>query len=74
MQHHASPTEAAEYFTAMAKHVEAADSACDEAHAFITSIIETFAWESFSPDQRSSIKEWHQGVQAARIALRLPSL
>ena len=74
MQHKAPPAEAAELFTAIAKHVEAVDQSLDEAHATIVSIIETYAWESWTPDQRLLIKQWHTGIQSARVAMKLPQI
>ena len=39
-------------------------------HPLITSIAETVEWSSFTPEQRSSLAQWHGGVREARIALR----
>ena len=64
------PAEATDLFLQCAKFVEAVDEAIDEADALITSVVETIEWESFSPDQRASLAQWHSGVREARIALR----
>ena len=64
------PAEATDLFLQCAKFVEAVDEAVDEADALITSVTETIEWESFSPDQRASLAQWHSGVREARIALR----
>ena len=65
-----TPTEATDLFVQCAKFIEAVDEAIDEADALITSVTETIKWESFSPDQRASLAQWHSGVREARIALR----
>ena len=65
-----TPAEATDLFLQCAKSVEAVDEAIDESDARITSAIETIEWESFSPDQRASLAQWHSGVREARIALR----
>ena len=65
-----TPAEATDLFVQCAKFVEAVDEAVDEADALITSVVETIDWESFSPDQRASLAQWHSGVREARIALR----
>ena len=65
-----TPAEATDLFVQCAKFIEAVDEAIDEADALITSVIETIEWESFSPDQRASLAQWHSGVREARIALR----
>jgi len=65
-----NPAEATDLYLQCAKFVEACDEAIDEADALITSVVETVAWESFSPDQRASLSQWHSGVREARIALR----
>jgi hypothetical protein len=65
-----NPAEASDLFVQCAKFVEACDEAIDEADALITSVVETIEWESFSPDQRASLSQWHSGVREARIALR----
>ena len=65
-----TPTEATDLFVQCAKFVEAVDEAVDEADALITSVVETIDWESFSPEQRASLAQWHSGVREARIALR----
>ena len=62
--------EATDLFAQCAKFIEAVDEAIDEADALITSVTETIKWESFSPDQRASLAQWHSGVREARIALR----
>jgi len=62
--------EAEDLFLKCATFVEACDEAIDEADALITSVVETIAWESFSPAQRASLSQWHSGVREARIALR----
>jgi len=48
----------------------ACDEAIDEADALLTSIAETISWESFNPEQRASLVQWHSGVRESRIALR----
>ena len=68
--HRVTPTEATDLFLQCAKFVEAVDEAIDESDALITSVIETIEWESFSPEQRASLAQWHSGVREARIALR----
>ena len=68
--HRVTPAEAAELFLNAAAFVEAIDTAVDEADALITSIAETVEWSSFTPEQRSSLAQWHGGVREARIALR----
>ena len=65
-----TPAEATDLFVQCAKFVEAVDEAIDEADALITSVTETIKWESFSPEQRASLAQWHSGVREARIALR----
>ena len=65
-----TPVEATDLFVQCAKSVEAVDEAIDKTDARITSVIETIEWESFSPDQRASLAQWHSGVREARIALR----
>ena len=65
-----TPAEATDLFVQCAKSVEAVDEAIDEADALITSVTETIEWESFSPEQRASLAQWHSGVREARIALR----
>ena len=62
--------EATDLFVQCAKSVEAVDKAIDKTDARITSVTETIKWESFSPDQRASLAQWHSGVREARIALR----
>ena len=69
-----TPTEAADYFLRCAEALEKTDDALDEALAVITSIVDTIHWESFTPEQRTAIKEWHLGVIAARKTLRLPNV
>jgi len=69
-----TPNEAADYYLRCAEAIERTDEALDEALAVITSIVNTIAWESFSPEQRTAIKEWHLGVIAARKSLRLPNV
>ena len=66
--------EATDLFLKCATFLEAADEALDEAYALILSVVETTDFESFSPDQRASLAQWHTGVREARHALRLPSL
>jgi hypothetical protein len=68
--HRVTSHEATDLYLQCAKFVEAVDEAVDEADALITSVVETIAWESFSPDQRASLAQWHSGVREARIALR----
>ena len=68
--HRVTPVEATDLFLKCAKFVEAVDEAADEADALITSVVETIEWESFSPDQRASLAQWHSGVREARISLR----
>ena len=68
--HRVTPAEATDLFLKCATFVEACDEAIDEADALITSVVETIEWESFSPDQRASLSQWHSGVREARIALR----
>ena len=68
--HRVTPTEATDLFLQCAKFIEAVDEAIDEADALITSVTETIEWESFSPEQRASLAQWHSGVREARIALR----
>ena len=68
--HRVTPAEATDLFLKCATFVEACDEAIDETDALITSVVETIAWESFSPDQRASLAQWHSGVREARIALR----
>ena len=68
--HRVRPAEATEVSLQCAKFIEAVDEAIDEADALITSVTETIEWESFSPDQRASLAQWHSGVREARIALR----
>jgi hypothetical protein len=72
--HRVTPTEAADYFIRCAEAIERTDDALDEALAVITSIVDTIHWESFNPEQRTAIKEWHLGVIAARKSLRLPNV
>jgi hypothetical protein len=72
--HRVTPNEAADYYLRCADAIEAADEALDQAHAVITSIVDTISWESFDPEQRTAIKEWHLGVIAARKSLRLPNV
>jgi hypothetical protein len=72
--HRVTPTEAADYFLRCAEAVEKADDTLDEALAVILSVIETIHWESFTPEQRSAIKEWHLAVAAARKSLQLPDV
>jgi hypothetical protein len=62
--------ESADLFFKAATFIEAIDTAIDEADALITSIAETISWESFTPDQRASLAQWHGGVREARLALR----
>ena len=68
--HRVTPAEATDLFLKCAKFVEAVDEAIDKTDARITSVIETIEWESFSPEQRASLAQWHSGVREARIALR----
>ena len=65
-----TPVEATDLFVQCAKSVEAVDEAIDKTDARITSVIDTIGWESFSPEQRASLAQWHSGVREARIALR----
>ena len=65
-----TPAEATDLFAQCAKSVEAVDEAVDEADARITSVIDTIGWESFSPEQRASLAQWHSGVREARFTLR----
>ena len=65
-----TPVEATDLFAQCEKFVEAVDKAIDKTDARITSVIDTIAWESFSPEQRASLAQWHSGVREARIALR----
>ena len=69
-----TPTEAADYYLRCAEAVEKTDDSLDEALAVITSVVDTISWESFTPEQRTAIKEWHLGVIAARKSLRLPNV
>ena len=62
--------EATDLFLQCANSVEAVDEAIDESDARITSVIETIDWESFSPEQRASLAQWHSGVREARFTLR----
>jgi hypothetical protein len=66
--------EATDLFLKCAESIEAVDDALDEAYAVIVSIIDTIDFESFSPDQRVAIQDWHLAVIAARKTLRLPSI
>ena len=68
--HRVTRHEAEDLFLKCATFVEACDEAIDEADALITSVVETIAWESFNPEQRASLAQWHSGVREARIALR----
>jgi hypothetical protein len=74
MPQRVTPPEAADYFNRCAESIEAVDDALDEAYAVIVSIVDTIDWESFSPDQRVAIQDWHLAVIAARKTLRLPSI
>ena len=65
-----TPAQAADLFHSAATFVEAVDSALDEADALITQVAETVSWESFNPEQRASLSQWHSGVREARYALR----
>ena len=65
-----TPVEATDLFHKCKKFFEAVDEAIDKTDARITSVIETIAWESFSPEQRALLAKWHSGVREARIALR----
>ena len=65
-----TPAEATDLFVQCAKSVETVDEAIDKTDARITSVIDTIGWESFSPEQRASLAQWHSGVREARIALR----
>ena len=65
-----TPAEATDLFDQCEKFVEAVDKAIDKTDARITSVIDTIEWESFSPEQRASLAQWHSGVREARIALR----
>ena len=68
--HRVTPTEATDLFLQCAKSVTAVDEAIDQTDARITGVIETIDRESFSPEQRASLAQWHSGVREARIALR----
>ena len=68
--HRVTHVEATDLFLKCEKFVEAVDEPIDEADALITSVIDTIEWESFSPEQRASLAQWHSGVREARIALR----
>ena len=68
--HRVTPAEATDLFLKCAKFIEAVDEAVDEADALITSVTETIEWESFSPEQRASLAQWHSGAREARLALR----
>jgi len=72
--HRVTPDEAADYFLRCAQAVEAVDDALDQAQAVIISVVETIHWESFTPEQRISLKDWHESVQAACKSLRLPNV
>ena len=65
-----TPSEAQDLFLRVATFVEACDEAIDEADALLTSIAETISWESFNPEQRASLVQWHSGVRESRLALR----
>ena len=62
--------EADDLFSKAALFIEACDDSLNEAQALITEIVDTVDWESFSPDQRISLKQWHLGAREARHALR----
>ena len=64
-----TPTEATDLFLQCAKSVTAVDEAIDQTDARITGVIETIDRESFSPEQRASLAQWHSGVRAARFNL-----
>lgn len=68
--HRVTRHEANDLFLKCATFIEAVDEAIDEADALITSVVETIAWESFTPEQRASLSQWHSGVRETRIALR----
>jgi hypothetical protein len=68
--HRISPSEAQDLFLKAATFMTACDEAIDEADALLTSIAETISWESFNPEQRASLVQWHSGVRESRIALR----
>jgi hypothetical protein len=70
MPHRVTPAESADLFYKAATFVEAIDLAINEADALITTIAESVSWESFNPDQRASLAQWHGGVREARLALR----
>jgi hypothetical protein len=72
--HRVTPTEAADYFFRCAQAIESIDNALDEAQALIQSVVDTIDWESFEPEQRVSIKQWHLAVIASRKTLRLPNV
>ena len=65
-----TPTEATDLFLQCAKSVTAVDEALDATDARITGVIETIDRESFSPEQRASLAQWHSGCREARFALR----
>ena len=67
--HRVTPTEATDLFLQCAKSVTAVDEAIDQTDARITGVIETIDRESFSPEQRASLAQWHSGVRAARFNL-----
>ena len=67
--HRVTPTEATDLFLQCAKSVTAVDEALDATDARITGVIETIDRESFSPEQRASLAQWHSGVRAARFNL-----
>jgi len=70
MPQRVAPAVSADLFLKASTFIEAIDLAIDEADALITSIAETISWESFNPEQRASLAQWHGGVREARMALR----
>lgn len=74
MSHRVTPDEASAYYSECAQAVEDVDDALDHAHALIQSIIQTVAWESFTPEQRVALAEWGRQISDSRKTLRLPDV
>ena len=74
MPHRVTPTEATDYYLRCAEAIESVDDSLDHAQAVILSVLDTIDWDSFAPDQRVAIQDWHLAVTASRKTLRLPNV
>ena len=67
-----SPEDADVIVTGCAEQIEAVAEMLSDLDGRFTEIIDTADWTSFTPEQRTLLKQWHVGTRQAKHQLRHP--